>query len=833
MKDSIALSSSTKDNSKLFSYLHSSSDGLTHKEAGARLKKYGLNKIKAKEIHWYHILIRQLTSPFIYVLIIASIFTFFLGETADSVIIIGFVVINTFLGFTQEYRSHQAVKILSTYTTAHSMVIRDKKLISLPAEKLVPGDIVAIEPGDIIPADMRIITCNNLIIDESILTGESDRVSKTSEKLSGAVDQIVKAKNIAFSATSVMHGNATGIVIATAKDTAFGEIERLTTQTTHTGSFEKGIAKFSTFTLRLIVATLVILYIINLVIKGTGTDKFQLAVFSVALAVSVIPEALPLVTTFSLSRGALRLAKKHVVVKRLSSVEDLGGIEVLCTDKTGTLTENRLTLDEIHPASSSDCLKYAYWASNQPGGSGSDPFDMAIISAANKVLGGLNCPKTEKEIPFDPERRRNTLLVRYKGKYLLISRGAPDTIFKLCKLTDNKYQNWVSSKGNLGKRTIAIAHKELPGTKIDIEDQENSMEFDGVISFTDPIKPTAAAAIANAKKLGLTIKILTGDSSEVSGTVGLAIGLIKSQSQVTSGNKLEELSTNQFNEAVGRYTIFARVTPAQKHRIVEALKENHEVGFLGEGINDAPALKAANVAIIVSGASDIAKDTADIVLLHKSLRVIIEGIEEGRKIFANTTKYIQATLASNFGNFYAVAVASLLVNYLPMLPVQILLVNLLSDFPMIAIATDSVDTRELTVPNKYDLKGIALIATILGLVSSVFDFIFFAIFSQYSPETLQTMWFVGSILTELVFIYSIRTKFSFWKASRPSATLILLTFVAGIATIALPFTAFGQQAFKFARPETGFMLSVFILVLVYFLTTEFAKRIYYKFSSTD
>ena len=783
-----------------------SEKGLDLKEAQNRLSEYGFNELKGKEVIWWEIFLRQFKSPFIYLLFAAAFLAFFLEGPLDGGMIILFVAINTFLGFFQEYHSEKTLKLLRQFVVSEAKVIRNVEETTIDSKELVPGDVLVVEPGDIIPADIRFFKTEDLTIDESILTGESAPVRKISDILGERAEEIYKAQNIGFSGTTVVTGRGIGVIVATGKQTAIGNITKLTVETVKESSFEKELLRFSKFILRLVLITLAVLIFTNFLIKSGNVNITKLLIFSIALAVSVIPEALPIVTTFSLSRGALRLAKHKVVVKRLSSVEDLGSIEILCTDKTGTLTENKLTVDEIYGNNPEEVILYGNLSSSslKHGGRLMEAFDLALFNYLSpKLKEQIPLYKKTKEIPFDPERRRKSVIVSYKGKKQLVVRGAPEIILGLSSNINEKgkYEilNWISDKGKKGERVLGVGIKPVDSK---FSGDENSLKFIGIISFVDPLKPTATGAIEKARKMGVNIKVLTGDSREVAGSVAYNIGLIESFDEVITGEEFEKLKHIQKKEAVEKYNVFARVSPQQKYSIIQVLEEKYEVGFLGEGINDAPALKTANVGLVVQNASDIARNTADIVLLQKSLNVVVDGIHEGREIFANTTKYITATLASNFGNFYAVAISSLLINYLPMLPLQILLVNLLSDFPMIAIATDNVDLDELREPNKYSLKDIVLIASVLGIVSTFFDFIFFAVFSRISPPVLQTSWFIGSILTELVFIFSIRTKFFFLKAKRPSLSLILLTSGAALATIILPFTTFGQVVFSFLPSTT-------------------------------
>ena len=551
---------------------------------------------------------------------------------------------------------------------------------------------------------------------------------------------------------------------------------------------------------------------------------------------SVIPEALPVVTTFSLSRGAQKLAKQKVVVKRLSAIEDLGGIEILCTDKTGTLTENRLKVANMYAKDHKETLFHANLSVTNLQKRHLEPFDIALWKKNSKEEKEKILKYHRiKEIPFNPRIRRNIVLTKVNKKFEIITRGAPEEIFKLCSSLSGESKRhlckWIKKEGEMGRRVLAIAKKEIEEKNIkddfDLEKEINKFHFLGIISFVDPIKDSTNEAVKDADKLGVRIKIITGDSLEVAGAVAYQIGLIKSPKEVITGENLEKLSKRDQEKAMDDYSVFARISPEQKYRIIQVLQNKYSVGFLGKGINDAPALKIADVSLVVESASDIARDASDIVLLKKNLKVIVEGIRDGREVFINTTKYIRATLTSNFGNFFAVAIASLLIDFLPMLPLQILLLNLLSDFPMIAISTDTVEKKELDHPKKYNVKDIVLLAIVLGVVSTIFDFIYFGLFYKISPGVLQTNWFIGSVLTELLLLFSIRSKGFFLKSSRPSNTMFILTISAIVVTIILPFTILGKM-FSFVAPTGRYLLIIFGVAIAYFSTTEIIKNTYNK-----
>ncbi|MBI1863202.1 HAD-IC family P-type ATPase, partial [Candidatus Microgenomates bacterium] len=684
--------------------------------------------------------------------------------------------------------------------------------------------------GDIVAADVRIIEESNFTIDESVLTGESVTVKKTPGKLPGTIKDLYKAQNLCFSGTTVATGRALAVVVATGRDTELGQISNLTIATKRESNFEKNIAKFSKFILYLILGTLVLVFTMNIAIKGVSEIP-RLLIFSIALAVSVIPEALPVVITFSLSRGALRLSKRKVIIKRLSSIEDLGSIEVLCTDKTGTLTENSLTVSGYFPAVKKDTiLLHGGLATADTGEQNASvhSFDMAIGNAlTDKERRLIKTYKKIKETPFDPDRKRSSYIVQDGKELLLVVKGAPDELLKLARSSSqNKLiHQWVITEGKEGKRVVMIAKKTIQSAdKYD----EHGLSIVGCMSFIDPIKQSTKEAISRAKFLGLKIKILTGDSPEVAGAVAHEIGLIANASDVLTGRELDEMPHAKQQEAILNYDIFARVSPAQKYHIIQMLEHNATVGFLGEGINDAPALKIANVGLVVADATDVAREAADIILLKKDLKVIVDGVHEGRIIFTNTSKYIKATLASNFGNFYTVAITSLFITFLPLLPLQLLLINLLTDFPMVAVAADNVDPEEVTQPKKYDLRDTILAATILGVVSTVFDFMFFILYYHQGASILQSNWFIGSVVTELVFLFSIRTKRNVFEAKRPSSILLFLSLTALVIGVVLPFLPVGHTLFSFTSPTAEQMLLAAVIITAYFISTETVKLLYYK-----
>lgn len=830
------LSASAHSVAELYRELQTSPQGLNQKRAEGLLTSYGANQLQSRNVSWWHILLRQFASPFIYLLLAAAALSFVLGEKIDGVMVLLFIGINVALGFFQEFRSEKTAHLLNAYLIPLSTVIRDGKEQSIPTPQLVPGDVLVLHPGDIVPADVRLTHVESVELDESALTGESAPVHKQDSALTAPATTVYAAKNICFSGTTVVSGKAVGVVIATGEHTKLGKVAALSSSSSRVSSFEKQMNSFSRFTLVLVGCTLVCIIIAHLLTKESA-DVSTLLIFSIALAVSVIPEALPAVITFSLSMGAHNLAKKKVIVKRLSAIEDLGAIEVLCCDKTGTLTQNKLTVSETWGEQSGRTTWLAALTLTDALANQSvNPFQSALHAALTpRELQSLKQATTLREFPFDPLRRRTSKCIQIRGIATVVSTGTVEDLVRSCpSLSDTKRREiltWATKQGELGKRVLAVASKRVAAhSNAPQRELEQHMQFEGMVSFIDPIKTSTFTAIEQAQHMGVQVKILTGDSREVAGAVAAKIGLIADPTAVITGSEFQKLSAVEQRKAVRQFHVFARVLPEQKLQIVQLLEANHEVGFLGEGINDAPALKVANVALVVDGASDVARESADIILLKKSLKVIVDGIREGRSVFANTSKYITATLSANFGNFFAVALASLVIDYLPMLPLQILLLNLLSDFPMVAIATDTVDRSELTQPSRYDLKHFALTALLLGMVSTTFDFAFFGMFVKQQPSTLQTAWFMGSILTELVFIYSVRSTRFFAKAVFPSKQLLVLTFLAVLATVLLPFTSWGQAVFGFTQLSVPSLGMVFGLTAAYFVATETVKLAYLRFN---
>jgi len=814
--------------------------GLSEEEVNNRQKTFGFNEIKTKEIGAFDILLRQFKSAFFLLLFLAGIISLFLNQKVEALLIFLFAFINIIIGFFQEYRAQKATNALKKYFTYKVKVIRNGEEKEIDARFLVPGDIVLLEAGDIIPCDLRLIEVNNLMINESVLTGESQPVNKTDEALTN-VKSLFEALNIAFSGTAVINGEGKGVVINTGINTELGKIAKLSANIVRPSTYEKELADFSRVIFKTVFITISIIFILNLILKRQP-DLISFIIFCIALIVGLVPEALPVVVSVSLARGSLKLLKKKVVVKRLSAIEDLGDMQVLCTDKTGTLTQDRLEIKKIITPNEERLLFFFLLVSPLAKGEKTDnPLDQTVLEAFSlkhfnqhlqeiKILSG---------IPFDFKRLRTSVLIKnQKGEKLIIVRGTGDTVLPLCSKTElNEPLSVTQEKikkieAEEGERVIVLAYRSFSKNNYSV-DNENELTLLGYISFFDPLKSSAPQTIQLAKKLNVQIKILTGDSKEVAGKIAYDVGLIKNPQEVILGSELENLDEETLFQKCDRYSVFARLSPEIKLKIIKALQKKYEVGFLGEGVNDALALKIANVGIAVKEATDVSRDAADILLLDTDLKVIINGIEEGRIIFNNINKYIRCALSSNFGNFYSIALMSLFLPFLPMLPPQILLENILSDTPLITISNDNVDIEELKRPKMYTLSKTFPYILMLALISSAFDFIFLRIFYKQPQAILQTSWFILSLLTEMALILSIRTRKLFFKASKPNSGLIMISSLVMILALIIPYLPFGQKLFAFTPLPIKSLLIILGLTLAYLITNELAKILYFKFHSNS
>lgn len=798
--------------------------GLTDEEVIERREKYGKNVIEKQKIQNIDIFVKQFKNPFIYLLVFAALFSLFFSQLVDVILIIIFIVIGILIGFYYEHRSNNALSLLTKFLKKDVRARRSAIVTIIKSEDLVPGDIILIEAGDIVPADIKLIKSYDLEVDESSFTGEAEGILK-------------KEGDICFSGSSVAEGDGEGIVFSIGKDTYFGKIGKFI-EGAQESAFSREIGNLAKFFLRFVLIIAVLLFITNLIIKGFSANTISdFLVFVVAVIVAVVPESLPMVVNATLARGALRMAEKKVVVRKLSSIEDLGNIEILCTDKTGTLTENKLQISEYW-GNKNNILKYFSLAS--PLLSSHDKslkkkylkthsFDEAVLREYFKTNSHPKNYMLLEYLPFNPFKRYDASLVELEKSKYIILRGAPEKILSVAKslnISKKGIKNFMVQEGKIGRRVLALAYIKTK-SKLIKEDLIEDCNFLGLISFQDPLKVDAKSSIKLARDLGIDIKILTGDAENVSFYVANNLGLIDSRKEIISGQKFSQLSHKEKTDAVINYRVFARVDPFQKYEIVELLKKKFTVGFVGDGINDSAALKIADVGIAVKGAADISEEISDIIVLKKSLSVIIDGINEGRQVFANTIKYLKVTLSANLGNFFSLTGFAILLNFLPMLGTQVLLLNFLTDLPLVLIGFDRVDPEETKKPKNYSLYELGFFFVIFGIVSSMFDFIFYGFYKTVEPQTFQTLWFVFSTITEIVIIFSLRTRKIFFKAYSAPKTLYFLSAVVIFLTIYLPFNYTSQEIFDFVRPHFQDIIIIGILTLVYFFINELVKNFYY------
>lgn len=786
--------------------------GLPLVEVTVRQAQYGKNELPQTRFRFLRLLARQFKSIFIILLLLAALVTFSLGEPFDASFILLFVFLGVSLSLFQEYKSNATADKLQSYLVRTITVRREGKDVEVLVTELVPGDILKLESGEIIPADAVVRFAQGFEVDETTFTGESVPVAKIA-----SVEGVGAAEAQVLQGTVVVRGLAYAEVFATGANTKLAKIAEATSTIESVSEVTKGVDRISTFILRTTLITLLFIILANILIEGAAADIPHLLIFAIALAISVIPEALPLVMTFSLSHGALRLAKRSVIVKRLASVQDLGSIELLCTDKTGTITENKLVYqnDYLVPGCPWHPLVLSRLTAHDLNEKHPEPFDQATDQALRSEQRAIvsEYALTEEE-PFDPVLRSNGAYVQHlDGATVHIRRGSPEYFIEQGLVDRAMVSDWLMGEESQGRRVLGVGY-----------DSGEGMRFGGFISFADVLKDTTEKTLQQARELNVAVTIITGDSLRVAEAIGRQVGLVCRAEEVMEADAFFALPEREQNKHIGEIRVFARTTPEQKLALVQLLKERFTVGFLGEGINDAAALKAANVSLVVQSASDVARETADIILLESDLRVIIEGIRLGRETHANTLKYIRSTLISNFGNFYSVAIASLFITFLPMLPKQLLLLNLLSDFPMMAIAFDRVSKAEIAQPQKYDFRTLYIIFITLGLVSTIFDFMWFGLFYQEGPAVLQTNWFIGSVLTEILILLSIRSMLPIEKSGRPAPIILWLSGFAIVSTILIPVIPITAGYFEFTTPTWSDLGLIVLLAGIYLVVTEIVKR---------
>ncbi len=824
----------------LLEKLRTSEKGLPEQEAQDRLEEYGLNEPARKKKRTVFIqILSKFVNPLVIVLLIIGAFSLFFGEKISALLVGLMAVMSVLLSFIQEYRAGKEADRLSEMVRATATVYRNGRSKEIKIRELVPGDIVDIFAGDMIPADLRIISCKDLFINQASLTGESFPIEKTSSPAPGKSDSVPDMGNIVFMGSSVVSGTALGVVIKTGISTRFGEMSRrLATMRVET-SFDKGVYSFTWLMIRAMFFMVIFIFAVNAIRRGSWIESL---LFSLGVAVGLTPEMLPMIVAINLSKGAIAMSKKDVIVKRLNSIQNFGAMDIICTDKTGTLTMDKIVLEkhcDVVRKEDNGVLRFAYLNSYYQTGL-KNLLDRAILKHEKLLVRQY---KKVDEVPFDFSRRIMSVVVETDGIHRLISKGAPEEIFKRCSgyeldgelmemdpliLSDLKeeYKNLSAD----GFRVLAIAYKDIPQKKEAYsKDDEKELILTGYVAFLDPPKPSARRAIIALRKLGVDFKVLTGDNEMVTKKICSEVGL-NVQGLVT-GDQVDKADDSQLQELVKSTNVFARLSPLQKERIITALHRNkHIVGYLGDGINDAPALKASDVGISVNNAVDIAKESADIILLRKSLMALEDGVIEGRKTFGNIVKYIKMGSSSNFGNMLSMTGGSLFLPFLPMLPIQILLNNFLYDLSQVAIPTDEVDKEYLRQPRPWRVDYIKKFMLIIGPISSIYDFLTYGVmlFIFHANASLfHTGWFIESLCTQTLVIYVIRTGKVPFLESRPSGFLVLTSLMIISIGMIIPFTPLAGP-FGFTAPPPAYFAVLFFIVLTYLLLVQGVKTWFIK-----
>ena len=816
--------------SESFKRLKSSPRGITSSEALNRLKQYGKNEfVYSQKFIILKELIRSALSPLILILLLAAFASAIVHNLIDAIIIIIMVAMSAGLNIVQNYRSIKAAEKLKQKTIASVTILRDGQEKEVERTLIVPGDIVILSAGNLVPADCVLVDSSDLHIQEAMLTGESFPV----EKNHPTTDSLPDESAYIFLGTSVVSGSCHALVLVTGKTTAFSKIIEQLSEKPLPTEFEKGMDGFSMLILKTVFFLVLFVLLVNL---SLGRNPMESMLFSIALAVGLTPEFLPMITTVTLAQGALEMSHYNVIVKHLSAIQNLGSMDILCCDKTGTLTSGIVTLIDSLDAKGNDSkktLEVAYLNSYFQSGI-RNPLESAIMLEKHEVPEDI---KRTDEIPFDFGRRRLSVILSRENRYQMISKGSPESILSVCssyeadgktfKIDENfkdRFNQILHTIGEKGQRILALAYKDVLRSLGHTVDDEKDLVFCGFIIFSDKLLPGLKEAINSLKNDGVHIKVLTGDNEHVARHVALHAGI--DCTSVIQGSEIEEMDEVSLIKAVEITSVFVRVTPAQKYRIIKALKSNkHVVGFIGDGINDAPSLHGSDVGISVSGAVDIAREASDIILTERSLGVLHAGILAGRKSFGNVLKYLLMGTSSNFGNMLSMGGAALFLPFLPMLPIQILLNNFLYDLSQIVIPSDNLDPVMLKTPRRWDVGLIKKFMIYIGPVSSIFDFITFYVLLKifdFTQGEFQTGWFLESLITQVLVLFVIRTIGLPWR-NRPSKLLVFMalfvTFTGVILTVEPTLNFFGFQKLPFS-----FFLYLFVITFLYLTSVYYVKE---------
>jgi len=821
---------------ELLQRLQTSAKGLTEDEVGRRLKQYGPNLLKPKKrTDSLALLLAQFKSPLTLILIFAAAVSLYLGDSVNASIILVIILASSLLGFWQERGATNAVERLLAVVQTKATVLRDGNRKDIPVEGVVPGDIALLSAGDLIPGDCLVLESKDLFVNEASLTGETFPAEKTVGILP-LNTSLSQRTNSLFMGTNVVSGNAQAIVVGTGSETEFGRIsDQLKLRPPET-EFEHGVRRFGYLLMEVTLVLVVATFAINVYFARPVLDSL---LFSLALAVGLTPQLLPAIISINLARGAKNMAAEKVIVKRLASIENFGSMNVLCSDKTGTLTEGEIRIQSVvgfDGKESQKALLYVYLNSFYQTGF-TNPIDEAIRAKGLDITGYAKLD----EVPYDFIRKRLSILVAKDNASLMVTKGAMQDVLDVCtsvETSEGAVAEITGERGEIqrrfedlsgqGLRVLGIAYKNVGTGKIITKDDEVGMTFVGFLALFDPAKPKIAETIGELKHLGISLKVITGDNQLVARSISQQVGF--PSPRVLTGPELHEMSDEALLMQVNGVDVFAEVEPNQKERIILALKKaGNVVGYLGDGINDASALHAADVGLSVDTAVDVAKESADIVLLEKDLGVLVDGVKEGRKTFANTLKYVFMATSANFGNMFSMAGASLFLSFLPLLPGQILLTNLMTDFPETTIGTDNVDAAMVEGPRRWNVSSIRDFMIVFGVTSSVFDYMTFGVLLlvlRSSTDLFRTGWFVESVISASLIVLVIRTRGPFFK-SAPGKYLLMTTLVIVGAAVILPFTPLGSL-FGFTPPPISFLLAMAAIVALYILFAEVVKRVVYK-----
>lgn len=827
---------------RLLTELKTSGTGLSEEDAAQRLKEIGYNKLAASsKLSPFRLFLNQFLNPITLILVGAALLSFFLGEQTDSVIILVIIVISALLGFLQEKGAANAVSKLLEMVSVNITVLRDGKEKAIPIEQIVPGDIVVLNAGNMVPGDCRLLESRDLFANEASLTGETFPAEKKCCVLPSTT-RIAERDNALFMGTNIISGTAKAVVVNTGRNTEFGSISQHLRNIQPETEFEKGIKRFGFLLMEVTLILVVVIFSINVYLHKPIVDSF---LFSLAIAVGLTPQLLPAIISLNLAKGATNMARQQVIVKKLSSIENFGSMNILCSDKTGTLTEgNVLLYKSINYKGQEEDKVFRFAYLNAVFESGfTNPIDQAIRNHQQLNIEGI---VKKDELPYDFVRKRLSVFVSDSVGNQLITKGAFDQVLTVCSHAEEENGNLIpvdeindqlhqlyETVSKEGYRILGIAYKNL-GADVQIvqKEEEQEMIFLGMLLFSDPPKADAAATLKELKDLGISLKIITGDNPLVAAHISRQVGF--ADPQVLSGEELREMSTEALTRQVGQTDVFAAVEPSQKERILLALKKaGNVVGFIGDGINDSPALHMADVGISVSGAVDVARQAADIVLLGKDLKVLISGVKEGRKTFANTLKYIFMATSANFGNMFSMAGSSLFLSFLPLLPKQVLLTNLLTDIPEMTIASDVVDESWINKPRRMDTRFIKKFMIVFGIISSLFDYVTFGVLLFWlhaSTDQFRTGWLIESVVSAALIVLIIRTSKAFYK-SRPGKYLLLSTLAVVLIALFLPLTPLAKVMGLVTLP-LSFYGWLSIIIFLYALTAEVAKRIFYRIVKT-